>query len=93
LNLRIIKSQHTLNLIGCSIDYLKQHLQETAIKNGYLNFDINNYSGKKYHIDHIKPCSSFNLTKPEEQLKCFNWSNLQILSAKENMIKHDKIIF
>jgi hypothetical protein len=57
-----------------------------------MDFDINNYSGKDYHIDHIIPCASFDLTKPEEQLKCFNWSNLQILTAHENMSKSDNII-
>lgn len=48
---------------------------------------FHNYSGKDYHIDHIKPCSSFDLSKPEEQECCFHYSNLQILSAKENLIK------
>lgn len=85
------KSKPTLILLGCSINYLKMHLQQTAIKNGYIDFDINNYSGKKYHIDHIIPCDCFDLTKPEEQEKCFNWSNLQILTAKENLIKGNKI--
>jgi hypothetical protein len=84
------KIDKTIKLLGCSIDFLKQHLQETAIKNGYQTFDINNYSGKEYHIDHIKPCASFDLTKPEEQLKCFNWSNLQILTAEENIQKSNK---
>lgn len=81
------KSKSTLQLLGCSINYLKEHLQKTAINNGYCNFDINNYSGQDYHIDHIIPCSSFDLSKPEEQKKCFHYSNLQILTAQENLIK------
>ena len=40
-----------------------------------------------WHIDHIKPCISFDLTKEEEQKKCFHWSNLQPLWAKENIAK------
>ena len=78
-----------MSLIGCTIEELKEHLQKTAIKNGYNDFDINNYSGKEYHIDHIKPCSSFDLSKPEDQAKCFHYSNLQILTATENLIKSD----
>jgi len=81
------KSKPTLKLLGCSIDYLKEHLQQTAIKNGYIDFDINNYSGQEYHIDHIKPCSSFDLSKPKEQERCFHYSNLQILSANDNLKK------
>lgn len=88
---KAIKCENTLNLLGCSIEFLKEHLQQTAIKNGYLNFDISNYSGQDYHIDHIIPCDSFNLTKEEEQKKCFHWSNLQILTSNENIIKGNSI--
>jgi len=84
------KSKSTLSLLGCSIEKLKHHLQQTAINNGDLKFDINNYSGKEDHIEHIKPCSSFDLSKEEEQKKCFHYSNLQILTAEENLKKSDK---
>jgi hypothetical protein len=49
----------------------------------------NNYG--KWHIDHIKPCCSFNLSKSEEQRKCFHYSNLQPLWAKENLSKGKKV--
>ncbi len=87
----LTKSQLTLGLIGCSIEKLKEHLQATAIKNGYKDFDIESYDSSKYHIDHIKPCSSFNLEDEEEQSKCFHYTNLQILSAEENLEKSDKV--
>ena len=44
------------------------------------------------HIDHIIPCSSFDLTKEEEQRKCFHYSNLQPLWARDNIIKGNKIM-
>lgn len=81
------KSTSTTLLVGCSMEKLKNYLQNTAEENGYTNFDINNYSGKEYHIDHIVPCSAFNLNCSYHQKLCFNWSNLQILSAKDNLIK------
>jgi len=84
------KSASTLTLLGCSIEELKSHLQSTALKNGYNDFDINNYSGKDYHVDHICPCSSFNLKDEKEQRKCFHYTNLQILTAKENFKKSDR---
>lgn len=82
------KSVPTMELLGCTIEKLKTHLQQTAINNGYTDFDIENYSGKDYHIDHIKPCASFDLTDPEQQRKCFHYTNLQILTAHENLRKN-----
>lgn len=81
------KSKTTLELIGCSIDYLKEHLQRTAIDNGYVDFDIENFSGEDYHVDHIRPCDSFDLSDPKEQSLCFHYTNLQILTSDENLAK------
>ena len=77
------KSTHTMELIGCSIEYLKQHL-ETHFQAG---MSWKNYG--EWHIDHIKPCAKFDLNKPEEQKICFNYKNLQPLWAKDNIIKSD----
>jgi len=46
-----------------------------------------NYSLYGWHIDHIRPCASFDLTKEEEIQKCFHYSNLQPLWAEENLKK------
>lgn len=43
--------------------------------------------GQKYHIDHIRPCCSFDLTKAEEVKKCFAPENLRWLPAVENLRK------
>jgi hypothetical protein len=83
-----IKSNNTINLIGCSIEQLKQHLEQ-QFKPGMT---WKNYTFKGWHIDHIIPCSKFNMTKEEEQKKCFHYSNLQPLWAKENLSKGNKII-
>ena len=82
----IYKSLSTMFLIGCSIDYLMYHLQEQFTKG--MTWD--NYGD--WHIDHIKPCSKFDLRKPEEQLKCFNYTNLQPLWATDNLRKYNNVI-
>lgn len=49
-----------------------------------------NYGMYGWHIDHIKPCSSFDLSNPAEQKICFHYTNLQPLWAKENLSKGKK---
>ena len=46
--------------------------------------------GQKYHIDHIRPLASFDLTKIEEIKKAFAPTNHQWLEATENIRKSDK---
>jgi hypothetical protein len=77
------KSKHTIELLGCSVEQLKQHLEQ-QFKPG-----MNWQNHGKWHIDHIKPCASFDLSKLEEQKKCFHYSNLQPLWAEENLKKRD----
>ena len=47
-----------------------------------------------WHLDHVRPCCSFDLKNEEEQKKCFHYTNLQPLWAVENLSKQawfDKI--
>ncbi len=73
-----------IELLGCSIDHLKTHLSNQFIKG--MTFE--NYG--TWHIDHVKPCAKFDLTKPEQQKECFNYKNLQPLWAKDNLSKGSK---
>jgi len=50
-----------------------------------------NNHGSYWHIDHIKPCSKFDLSNPEEQQKCFHYTNMQPLPAIDNLIKGNRI--
>jgi hypothetical protein len=79
------KSQTTLGLIGCSRDKLRQHLV-SQFREGMT---LENH-GKVWHIDHIRPCSSFDLSDPNQAILCFHYSNLQPLFADENMRKGDR---
>ena len=80
------KSASTAELTGCTWKELLDHLQKQftdgmSWENRHL-----------WHVDHILPCASFDLSKPEEQRKCFHFSNLQPLWAEENMRKGSKIL-
>lgn len=81
------KMSSTFDLIGCTPEFLKDYLK-SKFSTG-MSWD--NYGYEGWHIDHILPCSSFDLTDPEQQKKCFHYTNLQPLWAKDNMSKGDNI--
>lgn len=78
------KSARTLELLGCTVEELKGYL-EKQFKRG---MSWSNYG--RWHVDHIRPCASFDLTDPEQQRVCFHYTNLQPLWAKENLRKGAK---
>lgn len=79
-----VKSEKTLSLIGCSSEFLKEYI-ENKFQEG---MSWENYG--EWHIDHIKPCSSFDLSDPKQQKECFNYTNLQPLWAIDNLKKSYK---
>jgi hypothetical protein len=46
-----------------------------------------NHGKHGWHIDHIRPCASFDFSDPEQQQQCFHYSNLQPLWAGDNLSK------
>jgi transposase len=74
-------------LVGCSGIELRDHL-ESLFEEG-MTWD--NYGYRGWHVDHVVPCSSFDLQDPAQQQKCFHYTNLQPLWAKENFAKSDSI--
>ena len=75
------KKDRTMNLVGCSIENLKKYI-ESKFQQG---MSWENYG--KWHVDHIRPCASFDLSDPHQQEKCFHYSNLQPLWAEDNLRK------
>ena len=80
-----VKSKRTMELLGCTIDELWIHM-ESKFTEGMTK---ENYG--KWHVDHIMPCASFDLTDPEQQAKCFHYTNLQPLWALDNIKKSNRV--
>ena len=60
--------------LGCKIKDYKKYLESLFFPEmNWKNF------GEIWEIDHIKPCSSFDLTNLEQQKQCFHYSNTQPL--------------
>ncbi len=74
--------------LGCSIEELKNYLQ-SKFQEG-MSWD--NWGKTGWHIDHIKPLSSFNLEDRKELLKACHYTNLQPLWYVDNLKKYNKIV-
>lgn len=79
------RSKSTLQLIGIdSWDKLMSHI-ESKFTDG-----MSWHNRDQWHIDHIRPCASFDLTDEAQRLECFNYKNLQPLWARDNLVKSNK---
>lgn len=76
----------TFDALGCSGEFLKFWI-ESKWKPG---MSWENYGKTGWHIDHIRPLASFDLTQEKEQKLAFHFLNLQPLWAHENLSKSDK---
>ncbi|ALR84016.1 putative nuclease [Niemeyer virus] len=80
-------SKKMTEYLGIDINIFRQWIE--------FQFDENmswENQGSYWHIDHVIPCKSFDLTEEEEISQCFNWENVRPLEGIENDIKNDKIL-
>lgn len=82
-----VSSGFILELCGISLAGLREHIAK-QFKPG---MSWANYGFDTWHIDHIRPCASFDLRDPEQQKKCFHYTNLQPLWAKDNLHKGSRL--
>lgn len=66
-------------LVGCDAATLVAHLES--------KFTDETVWSRNLHIDHIRPTSSFNLLDENERKACYHYTNLQVLTARENGTK------
>ncbi len=74
---KVKKSLRTQELLGCTIGEFRTYFELKFSSN--MNWE--KFDKGLIHIDHIIPCDFFDLTKEEEQRKCFHYTNLQPLWA------------
>lgn len=82
------KSKRTMELLGCTIEQFRAHL-ESQFKDG-MTWD--NYGYKGWHVDHLTPCTHFNMALESDQRKCFHWTNLAPLWGTENSRKGNRYV-
>ena len=80
------KADTTKAMLGCTYEEARAHI-EAQFTEGMSWDKMGRYG---IHIDHIRPCASFDLTDPEQQRECFHYTNLQPLWAEDNLRKSDR---
>ena len=80
---------HWEDLVGYTLEDLKGYLESKF--QGGMSWE--NYGFFGWHIDHIRPISSFNITdyRCKDFRKCWSLDNLQPLWAKDNLSKGAKL--
>jgi hypothetical protein len=81
-----MKSESTVKLTECSMEFLRGYLESRFLP----GMSWENYGKFGWHIDHIKPCCSFDMSDPKQQRECFHYKNLQPLWAIDNHRKWGK---
>lgn len=79
------KTGRTEDLVGCSFDFLRQHIERQF--RGKMSWD----TPGSFHIDHIVPLSAFDLSDPMQLRVACNWQNLRPIPPKKNMSKGAKL--
>ncbi len=75
------KNKTTVSLLGCTILQFKQYLESMFLE----GMTWENYTLKGWHVDHIRPCNTFDLSDPEQQKICFHYTNLRPLWSRDNL--------
>lgn len=86
----IAKSARTVELVGCSIESFRMYL-ESLWEPGMSWENYGNHIGQ-WSIDHIIPCSLFDLSREDHQRYCFHFSNMQPMWHSENCSKQNNIV-
>ena len=71
--------------LGCSMDQFRLYIGNQF----ELGMTWDNYG--KWHLDHVQPLASFDLTDRQQFLDAANWLNYQPLWAKDNLAKGSNI--
>ena len=77
-----LKPDHSVALLGCSF----QEFMNFIAAQFKTSMSMENY-GRKWHIDHIMPCSAFDMSDENQIRRCFHFTNLRPMWAKANLRK------
>ena len=83
-----LQKQNAINsYTGCSPKEMVAHIQQQFTDG--MNWE--NYGVFGWHLDHIIPCSRFDLSKEEHCRVCFNWRNIRPLWGEKNYMRQNML--
>ena len=92
-NLDKKNGKKTIEFLGCNLEELINHFKTLFyprnLQNNNKMMDLSDLCSSEVEIDHIIACHHFDLSKKEEQKKCFHYTNLQPLWKEDHRIKTD----
>lgn len=80
------KTKTTLTFLGCTLEEFKLYLEAR------FSCGMSWENRRLWHVDHIRPCATYDLTDPAQQSQCFHYTNLQPLWATDNLQKGRKYV-
>jgi hypothetical protein len=80
------KTKATMRLVGCDRPCLKTWVEMQFLPGMTWG------ESREWHIDHIIPCSAFDLTSESQQSVAFHYLNLRPMWAKDNVAKRDRLV-
>lgn len=83
---KVAKSEE---LIGCSYADYQNHIESTFTRG--MNWGNWGIGTGKWNIDHIVPCSHFDLNDPGQQRAAFHWSNTEAMWSLLNISKGNRM--
>lgn len=83
-----VRAGSAITDMGCTVEELRMHI-ESQFRPG-MSWET--WGNRGWHIDHIIPLASFDLTDREQFLRACHYTNLQPLWAEENHAKSKKVV-
>lgn len=80
------KSNSSVQFLGCTVEDALKYLASKFVPGMSLE-----NRGKVWHIDHVKPLSSFNLEDLDQYAEACHYTNLQPLFIQDNLSKGNKL--
>jgi hypothetical protein len=84
------KKGSSVELLGTSVENARKYIESLWLPG--MSWENHGFGDDKWHIDHVVPVTAHDLTKEDEQLRCFHYTNLQPLWQKDNLQKSNKIL-